>query len=428
MFLPFFALIDEIRPPGISSRFASGSSGRPRLIGEWVMSFRPEHGMRRVLIACTALSLLGALSALLDYSFARGVLRSSVQDGLRYELPRLLAALLPGRAATAVALESGATLKLGAVAMAETEAESEPPHLLTASLTPLSAHLPEAEETPEINRDLKADRVFAEIAVPKIILPEAEPVGEGASAALFLLSPGLPPSATTPAETLAPSVSLASNAIIAGPVAAAPVALPVRPPGKNLFVTSATAAASSPLPASRYGWSDLMRMAAMKGGDGEEPAKPFGALSEKEFRARELRCMATAVYFEARGESVRGQIAVGQVIMNRVRSDFYPNTICGVVFQGQWNKNACQFSFACDGVTDAPKEKEQWAEALDVAKQVISGKVYLNDIAGATHYHAVYVRPDWRRDVKRIKQIGVHIFYKAPFVNPLASNPDYTTM
>ncbi len=387
------------------------------------MSFRPEHGMRRVLIACTALSLLGALSALVDYSLGRGVLRSSVQDGLRHELPRLIAALLPERAATAVALENGTPLTLGAAAVVEEEAE--PPHLLTASLTALPAHLSEAEETQEINRDLKTDRVIAEIAVPKIILPEPEPVGEGASAALFLLSPGLLPPAAMPAETPAPP---ASNAIIAGPVAAASVALPMRPPAKNPFVTSATAAATPPAPASRYGWSDLVRMAAMKGGDGEEPAKPFGALSEKEFRAREVRCMATAIYFEARGESVRGQIAVGQVIMNRVRSDFYPNTICGVVFQGQWNKNACQFSFACDGMTDAPKEKEQWANALDVAKQVISGKVYLNDIADATHYHAVYVRPDWRRDVKRIKQIGVHIFYKAPFVNPLASNPDYTTM
>ena len=58
----------------------------------------------------------------------------------------------------------------------------------------------------------------------------------------------------------------------------------------------------------------------------------------------------TAIYFEARDESIKGQIAVGQVIMTRVRSAYYPNTICGVVYQGQWNKNACQFSFACDGV------------------------------------------------------------------------------
>jgi spore germination cell wall hydrolase CwlJ-like protein len=271
--------------------------------------------------------------------------------------------------------------------------------------------------------------MITELAVPKLVLPEPEPIGEGASAALFLLSPGLTAHATAPPPP--PSVetaSLASNTIIAGPVASStPAAKPGKTPAKNPFITSATAAASTPAP-SKYGWNDLVRMASMKGGDGEEPSKPFGALSEKEFRAREVRCMATAIYFEARGETVRGQIAVGQVIMNRVRSDFYPNTICGVVFQGQWNRNACQFSFACDGQTDAPKEKEQWTTALDVAKQVISGKVFLNDIADATHYHASYVRPDWRRDVKRIKQIGIHIFYKAPFVNPLASNPDYTTM
>ena len=166
----------------------------------------------------------------------------------------------------------------------------------------------------------------------------------------------------------------------------------------------------------------------MKGGDGEEPTKIFGALTEKEFRARELRCMATAIYFEARDEFVRGQIAVGQVIMTRVRSEFYPNTICGVVFQGQWNRNACQFSFACDGIPDVPKEQKEWETALDVAKQVVSGKVYLNDIADATHYHAVYVHPDWIKEVKRIKQIGGHIFYKAPYVIPLASDPAYQTL
>jgi hypothetical protein len=385
------------------------------------MSFRPESGMRRVLIACTALSLLGVLSALVDYSLAHGALRSSLRGELGQQFARLIAEVFPTSERATAMLHTDATLKLGAMT------EIAPPQLLTASMTPAG----QTEETQEINRDLKADRVIAEIAIPKLILPEPEPIGEGASAALFLLSPSIAVPALTPAPP-APAITLASaetHTIIAGPVAASTPALPSRPPMKNLFVTSATTAAtaSTPIPP-KYGWSELVRMASMKGGDGEEPAKPFGALSEKEFRARELRCMATAVYFEARGETVRGQIAVGQVIMNRARSDFYPNTICGVVFQGQWNRNACQFSFACDGVTDAPKEKEEWATALDVAKQVISGKVYLSDIADATHYHAVYVRPDWRKDVTRIKQIGVHIFYKAPFVHPLASLPDYSSM
>jgi spore germination cell wall hydrolase CwlJ-like protein len=385
------------------------------------MSFRPENGMRRVLIACTAVSLLGVLSALLDYSFAHGALRSSLRGDLRQEFARLVGDLLPHRHETAAALHAHAGLKLGAMT------EAEPPAMLTASMMPVGPVGHEGEEVIEINRELKADRMVTEIAVPKLILPEPEPIGEGASAALFLLSPSISaPAAPPPPPAPAALASTESAMIVSGPVASAtPVALPARPPMKNLFVTSATAAVAAAPAAAKYGWNDLMRMASTKGGDGEEPNKPFGALSEKEFRARELRCMATAVYFEARGETVRGQIAVGQVIMNRVNSDFYPKTICGVVFQGQWNKNACQFSFACDGVTDAPKEKEQWATALDVAKQVISGKAYLNDIADATHYHAVYVRPDWRREVKRIKQIGVHIFYKAPFINPLASDPDY---
>ena len=395
------------------------------------MSFRPENGMRRVLMACTALSLLGVLSALLDYSLAHGALRSSVQGGLRQELTHLLSELLPGREDAAMALHGEAAPILGAMT------EAEPPHML-ATMMPAGLSGAEGLEPQEINgalingdlinRDLKTDRMIAEVAVPKLILPEPEPIGEGASAALFLLSPAISADALTPPPSPTVALSVESHAIVAGPVAlSASMSRPARP-AKSPFVTSATAAATTAPASAKYGWSELMRMASMKGGAGEEPSKPFGALSEKEFRAREVRCMATAIYFEARGETVRGQIAVGQVIMNRMRSDFYPNTICGVVFQGQWNKNACQFSFACDGVTDAPKEKVQWATALDVAKQVISGKSYLNDIADATHYHAVYVHPDWRRDVTRIKQIGVHIFYKAPFVHPLASNPAYSAM
>ncbi len=174
------------------------------------------------------------------------------------------------------------------------------------------------------------------------------------------------------------------------------------------------------------GWSDLIELARVDGGDGEKiEAGIFGALSEREFRAREFRCMATAVYFEARGESIEGQIAVGQVIMTRVRSDYYPNTICGVVFQGQWNRNACQFSFACDGKPDTPKDRKRWDIAIDVAKKVISGQAYIKEIGEATHYHATYVSPDWRKQMERVKQIGVHIFYKAPFVRPLVASTEF---
>jgi len=379
--------------------------------------------MQRALVACTAVSLLGVVSALLDHGLSHGLLWSPERTGLRREVLRLASGALEG-AQTLAAERAAPTHAPGA--------HDEPaPHILAASMTPLSMALPEAPHQPEqdVNRQVKADRLalaLTEVSVPKLVVPEPEPITEGVSAALFLLSPGLPPAPAPAAVAAAPAAAAAPVVTAAvGPLSAKPRAPFGAPsPAKNPFVTSATTSAAPAAPP-KYGWSDLVRMASMKAGDGEEPAKIFGALSEKEFRARELRCMATAIYFEARGESVRGQIAVGQVIMNRLRSDFYPKTICGVVFQGQWNRNACQFSFACDGKTDVIRENDQWTTALDVAKQVISGKAYLNDIADATHYHAVYVRPDWRRQVRRIKQIGVHIFYKAPHINPLVQDPAY---
>lgn len=138
----------------------------------------------------------------------------------------------------------------------------------------------------------------------------------------------------------------------------------------------------------------------------------FKGESEAEFQVRQRRCLATAIYFEARSEPVRGQLAVAQVIMNRVRSSDYPDTICGVVFQGQWRRNACQFSFACDGIADVPKEKSYWTLANKLAKRVTDGKAWLTDVGHATHYHANYVKPRWRRDMDKVKSIGRHIFYR----------------
>ncbi len=138
----------------------------------------------------------------------------------------------------------------------------------------------------------------------------------------------------------------------------------------------------------------------------------FKGESEKEYQVRQRRCLATAIYFEARGESTRGQLAVAQVIMNRVRSTLYPDTICGVVFQGQWRRTGCQFSFACDGRTDIARDKGQWRKANELAKRVTDGESWLGDIGYATHYHANYVKPRWRREMNKVKQVGRHIFYR----------------
>ncbi|HDL17314.1 MAG TPA: cell wall hydrolase, partial [Rhizobiales bacterium] len=138
----------------------------------------------------------------------------------------------------------------------------------------------------------------------------------------------------------------------------------------------------------------------------------FKGETEVEYQARQRRCLATAIYFEARGESKRGQLAVAQVVMNRVRSTLYPDTICGVVYQGQRRRTGCQFSFTCDGIADVPRDKVMWRQANLLARQVTKGDTWLGDIGYATNYHANYVKPRWRREMSRIKQVGKHIFYR----------------
>ncbi|MFZ2017963.1 MAG: cell wall hydrolase [Methyloceanibacter sp.] len=149
--------------------------------------------------------------------------------------------------------------------------------------------------------------------------------------------------------------------------------------------------------------------------------------SQAEFEERERRCLATAIYFEARGEPVRGQIAVGQVILNRVRSPMFPETICGVVYQGQMHPG-CQFSFACDGHTDNPRNDAQWALAQSIAKKITGGELWLPEVGYSTYYHANYVSPAWIGDMSKIDKIGRHIFYKKrneePYVVEASSTPE----
>jgi hypothetical protein len=156
-------------------------------------------------------------------------------------------------------------------------------------------------------------------------------------------------------------------------------------------------------------WSGLLKNASLSP---DQPKTLFGGLTEDEFKTRELRCMATAIYFEARDEPIKGQIAVAQVIMNRIRSPFYPKTICGVVYQGERNRHGCQFSFTCTGKPNSVREKPEWATSVKIAKQVIAGEVWLDEIGYATHYHAIYVHPSWRFELDKVAQIGGHIFYK----------------
>jgi spore germination cell wall hydrolase CwlJ-like protein len=133
---------------------------------------------------------------------------------------------------------------------------------------------------------------------------------------------------------------------------------------------------------------------------------------EGKARAKAEKCLANAVYFEARGEPVRGQMAVAQVVMNRVFSPFYPNDVCGVVYQNAHRHNACQFTFACDGIPDVVTEQDMWIRAKRIAKETLDGKLWLPEIGKSTHYHAYWVRPSWVGEMKKMFKLGVHTFYR----------------
>lgn len=146
---------------------------------------------------------------------------------------------------------------------------------------------------------------------------------------------------------------------------------------------------------------------------GIEPAHPdYAALIDAAKTAREQQCLATAIYFEARSEPEEGQAAVAQVILNRVASGLYPSSVCGVVFQNQQRRNACQFSFACEGHGLRVGEQEAWSTAVRVAHEVTEGTAYVSDVGGSTHYHANYIRPLWASRLTKMDKIGHHIFYK----------------
>ena len=135
-------------------------------------------------------------------------------------------------------------------------------------------------------------------------------------------------------------------------------------------------------------------------------------------------CLALHTYHEAKNQSLVGQIATAQVVMNRVEDNRFPNTICEVVKQGptrpSWEdpkkeypiKHRCQFSWYCDGKDDTPKNEKAWKKAQDVAFLVIYDKIKLDVTEGATHYHATYVKPSWAKTKTRTTRIEKHIFYR----------------
>jgi len=126
----------------------------------------------------------------------------------------------------------------------------------------------------------------------------------------------------------------------------------------------------------------------------------------------EHRCLAEVMYYEARGEGVKGQKAVAEVVFHRMRTGNYGHSICAVVYEGA-DKHGCQFSFACGRDLKHAKSAHAWLRAEILAARILTGEESLGDVTGgATSFHAASVQPDWANDLRRTVQIGNHIFYK----------------
>ena len=134
-----------------------------------------------------------------------------------------------------------------------------------------------------------------------------------------------------------------------------------------------------------------------------------------EINSKHIECMAKAIYFESRNESLAGQLAVGLVVKNRSMSDIFPKDICSVVYEGVHDArgipivNQCQFSWYCDGLQKRKLDMVQWESALFLAKVILMGKIF-DFTEGALFFHSISINPRW--NLKRIGSIGNHIFYK----------------
>tara|TARA_R110001606_G_scaffold239423_1_gene387514 strand:+ start:43971 stop:45086 length:1116 start_codon:yes stop_codon:yes gene_type:complete len=154
-------------------------------------------------------------------------------------------------------------------------------------------------------------------------------------------------------------------------------------------------------------------------------ARPFrlgNALDE----SRDLECLTQAVYYEARGEGRDGMKAVAQVVLNRARHKAFPNSVCGVVFQGAARRSGCQFSFTCNGSMRRGVNPVAWNRARDVASKALSGSVFAS-VGNATHFHTTGVSPGWRNSLIRVNQVGSHLFYRFGGRSGSSAAFNYTT-
>jgi len=251
---------------------------------------------------------------------------------------------------------------------------------LTASQA-RALRLSQRESGPAPHRGRRLLALAAAVAVPAMAAP-------GEWHTLGLLDPADEPAAPMPFETPGDSF-----------------------PGSAFFYLEDLPAApldsSLPPPLESGAHSDAVPTSGPAG----PAARAFAGAGTGMDKARALQCMTLALYYEAANEPTEGQRAVAQVILNRVAHPSYPNSVCGVVFQGSERKTGCQFSFTCDGSLNRQPARATWDRARGVAAAALAGYVY-RPIGLATHYHATYVLPYWASSLTNVGTIGLHTFYK----------------
>jgi hypothetical protein len=299
------------------------------------------------------------------------------------------------------------------------------PRLLIDRLDP-DIQVAASEDYPQVNRTSKGSRLVPRIqpdfAPPAYVADAEEPARPAKSTRdLAEAAPGQPRqdmASTAPTDPHAipldeaPAVRAARVYFGTDPLGGSFATLePWGPDQKPVFETDDEPVVAS-LPSESQGNVTIARKGEVNV-DAHALVSPAERLAlDGDERAKHERCLTDAIYFEARGEPVRGQIAVAQVIMNRVFSGKYPNNVCGVVYQNANRRMACQFSFACDGIPDRINEPDAWDRAKQIASDTLDGKYWLHDVGKATHYHARWVHPRWVREMQRLDRIGVHTFYR----------------
>ncbi|HEY4139856.1 MAG TPA: cell wall hydrolase [Pseudolabrys sp.] len=248
--------------------------------------------------------------------------------------------------------------------------------------------------------------------------PDASPVAGLAAvgsrdAVEFAMAPSMTPSMPPPAATLRSELRIGEASMASLPsyqvASADPTAMPSSLSTPGLPTPSLADISSSPMSTP----IPLAMVPMPRPAPGVPPPSPAQRLKlEGKNYAKAEKCLANAIYFEARSEPVRGQMAVAQVVVNRAFSGFYPNDICGVVYQNASRHLSCQFTFACDGKSKAITERGHWARAVRIAKQTLDGQIYVPEVAKSTHYHAIYVHPNWVGEMRKMVRYGLHNFYR----------------